>query len=51
MTQATKILIRLTFLCTPWLLIRGVQFLLELAELNYEACEVSRGYTGGVVTN
>ncbi|NEQ53612.1 MAG: hypothetical protein F6K11_26340 [Leptolyngbya sp. SIO3F4] len=41
MTQATKSLIRLIFLSVLWLLVRFTQFVLELSELTYAACEVS----------
>ena len=41
MTQLLKVLIRLIFLSVLWILVRSVQFVLELSELNYAACEVS----------
>ena len=41
MTHVIKTLIRLVFLSVLWLLVRSVQFLLELSELSWEACEVS----------
>ena len=41
MTQAIKTLIRLVFLSVLWLLVRFTQFVLELSDLNWEACEVS----------
>ena len=41
MTRVIKTLIRLAFLSVLWLLVRFTQFVLELAELNYAACEVS----------
>ncbi|MEO1390990.1 MAG: hypothetical protein AAFV85_26965 [Cyanobacteria bacterium J06634_6] len=41
MTQLLKTLIRLIFLSVLWLLVRFTQFVLELSELSWEACEVS----------
>lgn len=41
MTQLLKALIRLAFLSVLWLLVRFTQFVLELAELGWEAGEVS----------
>ena len=41
MTQLLKALIRLGFLSVLWLLVRFTQFVLELSELSWEACEVS----------
>ena len=46
MTQAIKRLIRLIFLSVLWLLVRSVQFLLEVSELTYEACEISNSELG-----
>ena len=41
MTYIAKDLIRVGFLSVLWLLVRFTQLVLELSELNWEACEVS----------
>ena len=46
MTQAIKTLLRIAFLSVLWLLVRSVQFLLEVSDLTYEACEISNSELG-----
>ncbi|MEM9264558.1 MAG: hypothetical protein AAGA46_03445 [Cyanobacteria bacterium P01_F01_bin.13] len=46
MTKATRTVIQLVFLSLLWLLVRGVQFLLEVSGLTYEACETSNAELG-----
>lgn len=41
MTQAIKMTLRLTLLCSLWLLVRFTQFVLKVSGFNYAACEVS----------
>ena len=41
MVNLTQSTVRLVILSVLWALVRFTQFVLELAELNWEACEVS----------
>ena len=41
MTQLLKALLCLAYLSVLWAIVRSVQFLLELSDLTWEACEVS----------
>ncbi|MEM9006536.1 MAG: hypothetical protein AAGE59_23795 [Cyanobacteria bacterium P01_F01_bin.86] len=46
MTKFIRTLIRLVFLSVLWLLVRFTQFVLELCDLTYEACETSNAELG-----